>query len=166
MISFYIFLDFWNPLGSPYYQKEENENFTYGVRDIKIGEKGVWKNFWKIFKVEAFGISEPRQILRPFSGLASSKLQILMVAYVHIKYSTEQFWVESNHPHPPPPSLRYRKKRGPGRDNNLLFPRGKPTGKQGTGCLYELSITKGRLSYSCSCNPGFYRIHKDHTMLN
>ena len=40
-----------------------------------------------------------------------------MVAYVHIEYSTHQFSEESKEGwNPPPPrSLRYRKKRGPGR---------------------------------------------------
>ena len=50
-----------------------------------------------MFKNKDFGydIFEKGQILRPFSGLAPSKLKIfhknLMVAYVHIEYSTYQF---------------------------------------------------------------------------
>ena len=44
-----------------------------------------------------------------------------MVAYVHIEYSTYQFSEESKGEgggiHPPPRSLRYRKKRGPERVN-------------------------------------------------
>ena len=67
-----------------------------------------------------FEIFEKGQILRPFSGLAPSKLKFfsnkkLMVAYVHIEYSTYQFSEESEgggiHSHPR--SLRYPKKRGP-----------------------------------------------------
>ena len=61
-----------------------------------------WRNVWKIFKNEDIGfyIFEKGHILRPFSGLAPSKL--IMVAYVHIEYSTYHF-------------LRYQKKRGPER---------------------------------------------------
>ena len=55
-----------------------------------------------------FKILEKGQILIRFSDLPPSKLKILskklMVAYVHIEYSTYQF-----------SELRYRKKRGPER---------------------------------------------------
>ena len=51
-------------------------------------------------KILVLEILEKGQILKPFSGLAPSKLEIfskkLMVAYAHIEYSTYQF-------------LRYRK---------------------------------------------------------
>ena len=67
----------------------------------------------KIFKNEDFGfdIFEKGQILRPFSGLAPSKLKkiskkCLMVAYVHIEYSAYQFSEESKRgwkPHPSGP---------------------------------------------------------------
>ena len=46
-------------------------------------------------KILVFDIFEKGQILRPFSGLAPSKLKFvqknLMVAHVHIVYSTYQF---------------------------------------------------------------------------
>ena len=73
-------------------------------------------------KILVFEIFEKGQILRPFSGLAPSKLKILsknlMVAYVHIEYSTHQFSEESKGgggESIPLRSLRYRKKRGPER---------------------------------------------------
>ena len=51
-------------------------------------------------KILDFDIFEKGRILRPFSGLAPSNLKffskkILMVAYVHIEYSTYQFSEES-----------------------------------------------------------------------
>ena len=48
-------------------------------------------------KILVFDIFEKGQILRPFLGLAPSKLKIFskMVAYVHIEYSTYQFSEES-----------------------------------------------------------------------
>ena len=66
-------------------------------------------------KILVFEIFEKGQILRPFTGLAPSTLKILMVAYVHIGYSTHQFSEESKgggggNPPPPSQSLRYRKK--------------------------------------------------------
>ena len=37
------------------------------------------RNYWKIFKIEDFGFksSEKGQILRPFSGIAPTKMKIL-----------------------------------------------------------------------------------------
>ena len=50
-------------------------------------------------KILVFDIFENDQILRPFSGLAPLKLkffqQNLMVAYVHVEYSTYQVSEES-----------------------------------------------------------------------
>ena len=62
-------------------------------------------------KILVFEIFEKGQILWPFSGLEPLNWKFfpknLMVAYVHIEYSTYQFSKESK--------LRYRKKRGPER---------------------------------------------------
>ena len=60
-------------------------------------------------KILVLEIFEKGQILRPFLGLALSKLKIL--------YSTHQFSEESKGgvESTPPRSLRYRKKRGPER---------------------------------------------------
>ena len=57
-------------------------------------------------------------LLRP-SNLKTDFFFKLMVAYVHIEYSTYQFSEELKRGgiHPPPRSLRYRKKRGPERVN-------------------------------------------------
>ena len=61
------------------------------------------------------------KILRPFSGLATSRLKIfskhLMVAFVHTLYSTYQFSEESKGGggNPSPPVLVVPKKRGPER---------------------------------------------------
>ena len=72
------------------HKKKKCENVTYVVVGIKIGEKGcvefISEVFWKIFKNEDFGfdIFEKGQILRPFQ-------QNIMVAYVHIEYSTYKF---------------------------------------------------------------------------
>ena len=67
-------------------------------------------------KILVFEIFEKGQILRPFSGLATLKRKFfqknLMVAYVHIEYSTYQFSEESKGEvefTPPPRPLRYRK---------------------------------------------------------
>ena len=75
----------------------------------------MWSSFLifllENIKNEDFGseMFEKGKILRTFSGLAPSKLKIftkknLMVAYVHIEYSTHQFSEESKGGWTPPPS--------------------------------------------------------------
>ena len=60
----------------------KSENFTWSVgyqnRVKKVIGVHFWRNFWKIIKNEDFGfdILEKGQILRPFSGVATSKLRI------------------------------------------------------------------------------------------
>ena len=56
--------------------------------------EGIFEKYSKM-KILVFEIFEKGQILMPFSGLAPSKLKTLMVAYVHIEYSTYQFSEES-----------------------------------------------------------------------
>ena len=70
-----------------------------------MGKKGDWSSFLneclENIQNEDYGydIFEKGQILRPFSGLVPLKTENvfknLMVAYVHIEYSTYQFSKES-----------------------------------------------------------------------
>ena len=80
-------------------------------------------------KILVFEIFEKGQILRPFLGLAPSKLKIfskkLMVAYVHIKYSTYQFSEESQGggmESTPPRPCSTEKKRGAEKVNSTQIP--------------------------------------------
>ena len=73
-------MDPWVP---PPTKKKTSENFIYGVLGIKIGLKGsldlisegIFEKYLKM-KILVFDIFEKGQILRPFSGLAPSKLKI------------------------------------------------------------------------------------------
>ena len=97
----YIYHYFLQILGTPWNlhtnKKKKNDNFTYYGVLSKLGKNGAGSLFLEEFL-----------FFRPFSSTlqAEKNQKILTVAYVHIKYSSNQFSGESN----PPPVLTVPKK--------------------------------------------------------
>ena len=97
---------------------------------IKIGLKGslefiseeIFEKYSKM-KILVFEVFEKGQILRPFLGLAPSKLKIFSKKFNGSICAYRVFYppifrrIEGGVKSPPPRSLRYRKKRGPERVN-------------------------------------------------